>query len=197
MAAHCAFSNCRRPSQAAPSVHHNVAQRRFPNCQQGRARSVAASAYPFGSDGEESDVKTRLKSSAEARMEEIVARVRVSLSVLACAVWAPLCATPERCNAQSGRLWFPKFNHFVSCLILRYATHTTVYGRGHMVQIDGTQASGATASDSSDMVTLRDSIRSALGQLTEGLVERDTEARLMLLAAMSGEHVLFLSLIHI
>ena len=29
-------------------------------------------------------------------------------------------------------------------------------------------------------------------QLTHGLVERDTEARLMLLAAMSGEHVLFL-----
>lgn len=44
----------------------------------------------------------------------------------------------------------------------------------------------------SESEQVRESIRATLKQLTHGLVERDTEARLMLLAAMSGEHVLFL-----
>lgn len=37
-----------------------------------------------------------------------------------------------------------------------------------------------------------ESIRAAIASISKGLVERDAEARLLLLAALSGEHVLFL-----
>lgn len=40
------------------------------------AKSSDTSTYPFGA-GTDEDVKAKLKATAEARMEEIVSRVRV------------------------------------------------------------------------------------------------------------------------
>ena len=52
-------------------------------------------------------------------------------------------------------------------------------------------SAAATASfGASDAPT--EAIRTAINAVSEGLVERGTEARLLLLAALSGEHVLFL-----
>eukprot|EP00892_Ulva_mutabilis_P012353 jgi/Ulvmu1/9490/UM052_0060.1 len=61
-----------------------------------------------------------------------------------------------------------------------------------IARIDGGSTSATASSQGGATASLRESIGATLGQLTQGLVERDTEARLMLLAALSGEHVLFL-----
>lgn len=60
------------------------------------------------------------------------------------------------------------------------------------MQIDGGASAATSSQEGVATASLRESIGATLGQLTQGLVERDTEARLMLLAALSGEHVLFL-----
>jgi hypothetical protein len=76
MGAHSPFSSCIHSFQPRTFVHNrNAAQRRFPRCPHRKQASAVASAYPFGNEGDPSDVKTRLKQAAEARMEEIVARV--------------------------------------------------------------------------------------------------------------------------
>lgn len=49
---------------------------------------------------------------------------------------------------------------------------------------------GASTSQASDVPTA--SIRAAIAHVSQGLVERDTEARLLILAALAGEQILFL-----
>jgi MoxR-like ATPase len=56
----------------------------------------------------------------------------------------------------------------------------------------GSQSNGDGAATLDGADKLKSSIEASLAQLTDGLVERDTEARLLLLAALAGEHVLFL-----
>ena len=48
------------------------------------------------------------------------------------------------------------------------------------------------SSSGPNVVELRERIVAALARLGDGLVERDTEVRLLLLAALSGEHILYL-----
>jgi hypothetical protein len=75
MVTNAAFSSCMFRSLAFVNSR-NVAQRRFlASHLKIRTPSAVAGKYPFGNEGDPSDVKTRLKERAEARMEEIVARV--------------------------------------------------------------------------------------------------------------------------
>lgn len=48
------------------------------------------------------------------------------------------------------------------------------------------------ASPPGDPLPSREALRSALGWLTQGLLERDDQAKALLLAVLSGEHVLFI-----
>ena len=53
--------------------------------------------------------------------------------------------------------------------------------------------SGRLAGDaSSGTAPLRERIESAIVSMSEGLIERDTEVRLLLLAALAGEHILYI-----
>ena len=48
------------------------------------------------------------------------------------------------------------------------------------------QAAGPSTAEASSSGANTESIRAAIAQVTKGLVERDAEARLMLLAALAG-----------
>jgi MoxR-like ATPase len=55
--------------------------------------------------------------------------------------------------------------------------------------------SGRLADDSTDaasVASLRARLQSAIATISKGLIERDTEVRLLLLAALAGEHILFI-----
>lgn len=55
--------------------------------------------------------------------------------------------------------------------------------------------SGRLADDSTDaasVASLRARLQSAIAAISKGLIERDTEVRLLLLAALAGEHILFI-----
>jgi len=60
-------------------------------------------------------------------------------------------------------------------------------------QVEQRAASGGVQAAAGDEVAaLQTRVRSALAFLGDGLVERDAEVRLLLLAALSGEHILYL-----
>jgi MoxR-like ATPase len=73
--------------------------------------------------------------------------------------------------------------------------------RAHEAQAAVLAAAQATASTSGRLpagagggapaAALRARLEAAVGSMSEGLVERDTEVRLLLLAALAGEHILF------
>ncbi|GFR51362.1 hypothetical protein Agub_g13786 [Astrephomene gubernaculifera] len=53
-------------------------------------------------------------------------------------------------------------------------------------------AGGGAAGRAAEVERLRTKLRHAVGAMQEGLVERDAEVRLLLLAAMAGEHILLI-----
>jgi MoxR-like ATPase len=53
-------------------------------------------------------------------------------------------------------------------------------------------SSAASSSGLGDRSDLKRRLAAAVGQMQEGLIERDTEVRLLLLAALSGEHILYI-----
>lgn len=50
----------------------------------------------------------------------------------------------------------------------------------------------AEAAGGADLAGLRQRLESAVAAMQQGLVERDTEVRLLLLAALAGEHILYI-----
>lgn len=48
------------------------------------------------------------------------------------------------------------------------------------------------SADGAGAPSLKGRLLTAIGRMQEGLVERDTEVRLLLLAALSGEHILYI-----
>ena len=72
----------------------------------------------------------------------------------------------------------------------RAAPHQKASARAAQARDRATSSAATSSSAAAPSPTA--AIRAALATVCTGLVERDTEARLMLLAALSGEHVLFL-----
>mmetsp|Transcript_4042 Transcript_4042/g.14128 ORF Transcript_4042/g.14128 Transcript_4042/m.14128 type:complete len:532 (+) Transcript_4042:3-1598(+) len=62
-----------------------------------------------------------------------------------------------------------------------------------LAEIAGTDGAGSGAAGESDeTAALQSQVRASFARLTEGLVERETEVRLLMLAAFCGEHLLLL-----